>query len=476
MKRNYFVKAMFLALMAIAFTACDNETLEGDFVTDDGQNDTEEGFFVAEVAGVSYTADQTNNVYDPVSGSIVISGIKADGETIVLAADNAGIGTFDLATVEGSSNSGIYFPLNDLLNPYFTAAEFGGSGTLEITELDQENLLVSGSFQFIGARAQLDAEGNPILDGEGNPVIQNIAITEGAFNAVPIVIGTIDGGGDGGDGNDDPTDPEDSFYALADGAEFVDVSLEVGEITVAGIDMLNIVATDAIGGTMRIDIPKDLGVGTFELQNLSDGTAIIALYNSGLGGENLTSNPGTLTITEFGTITGRIAGTFSFTATDPLNIDPTVVQITEGAFNVDYIENGSTDDIFMADVDGVTYTPTLIEYVTAPLGTETIQFISTRNEDTDQALTINFNSEITAGMFEMSAAIETGFEVVGTYKNTIDGSVLYTSGIGTFQVISYERSTGIMEATFSFLGSDANGIDPLVFEITNGSFFLNIPF
>ena len=475
MKRNYFVKAMFLALLAIAFTSCDNETLEGEFVTDDGQNDTEEGFFVAEVAGVSYTAETTNNVYDPTSGSIVISGLKADGEVIVLAADNAGIGTFDLATVEGSSNSGIYFPLNDLFNPYFTAAEFGGAGTMEITELDLDNQTVSGTFQFTGARAQLDAEGNPVLDGEGNPIIETISVTNGAFNTVPFVLGDIDGGGDGGGGGDDPTDPEDSFYALADGSEFVDVSLEVAEITVAGIDMLNIVATDAVGGTIRIDIPKDLGVGTFDLQNISDGTAIIALYNSGLGGENLTSNPGTLTITEFGTITGRIAGTFSFTANDPLGIDPSKVQISEGAFNVDYIEGGTTPDIFMADVDGVTYTPTLIEYITAPFGSETIQFISTRNEDTDQSLSINFNSNISAGTFEMAAALETGFEVVGTYKSTIDGSVLYTSGIGTFQVISYERSSGIMEATFSFQGSDANGIDPTIFEITNGSFFLNIP-
>jgi len=474
MKRNYFVKAMLFALLAVAFTACDNESVEGEFVTDDGQNDTEEGLFVAEVAGVSYTAETTNNVYDPATGTIVISGIKADGEVIVLAADNAGIGTFDLATVEGSSNSAIYFPLNDLFNPYLTAAEFGGSGTMEITALDLENLTVSGNFQFIGARAQLDAEGNPILDGEGNPVIQNISITDGAFNAVPLVLGDIDDGG-GGDPDPDPTDPEDSFYALADGSEFVDITLETSEITVAGIDMLNVVATDATGGTIRIDFPKDLGVGTFDLQNISDGTAIIALYNSGLGGENLTSNPGTLTITEFGVITGRIAGTFSFTANDPLNIDPVKVMITEGAFNIDYIEGGIADEVFMADVDGVTYTPTLIEYITAPQGAETIQFISTRNEDTDQSLSINFPSDITAGSFDMAAAIETGLEVVGTYKSTIDGAVLYTSGIGTFQVISYERSTGIMEASFSFLGSDATGGDPAVFEITNGTLILNIP-
>lgn len=466
---------MLLALMAIAFTACDNETLEGEFVTDDGSsNDVEEGFFVASVAGVSYTAETTNNVYNPLTGTLVVSGIKADGEVIVLAADNAGIGTFDLATVEGSSNSGVYFPLNDLFNPYLTAAEFGGSGTLEITELDLENLTVSGNFSFIGVRAQLDAEGNPILDGEGNPVLQNINITDGAFNTIPIVLDE-NGGGGGGGGGDDPTDPEDSFYALVDGFEFVDTTLETVETTVAGVEMLNIIATDAAGGMVRIDIPRDLGVGTFEFQSISNGTEIIALYNSGQGGENLTSNPGTLTITEFGTVTGKIAGTFSFTATDPLNIDPTVAKVTEGAFNVDYISSGAVTDTFMADVDGLTYTPTLIEYITAPYDGGTIQFINTRDEINDVSMSINFPSDIMAGTFEMAAAIETGIEVVGTYKTTIDGSVLYTSGIGTFQVLSYERSSGIMEASFSFLGTDATGGDSQEFEITNGTYILNIP-
>lgn len=468
---------MLLALITIVFTACDNETLEGEFVTDDGSsNDVEEGFFVASVAGVSYTAETTNNIYNPLTGSLVVSGIKADGEVIVLSADNAGIGTFDLATIAGSSNSGVYFPLNDSLNPYLTAAEFGGSGALQITELDLENLTVSGIFRFNGVRVQLDAQGNPILDGEGNPVLQNINITDGAFNTVPIVLDENGGGGGGGGGGgDDPTDPEDSFYASIDGLEFVDTTLETLETTVAGVEMLNIIATDAAGGMVRIDIPRDLGVGTYEFESISNGTQIIALYNSGQGGENLTSNPGTLTITEFGNVTGKIAATFSFTATDPLNIDPTIAQVTEGAFNVDYISDGTVTDTFMADVDGLVYTPTLIEYVTAPYDGGTIQFINTRDEVNDVSLSINFPSDIMAGTYEMAAATQTGVEVVATYKTTIDGSVLYTSGIGTFQVLSYERSSGIMEAIFSFQGTDPTGGDSQEFEITNGTYILNIP-
>ncbi|RLD27899.1 MAG: hypothetical protein DRI70_04115 [Bacteroidetes bacterium] len=194
MKKTQLLNWMLFALLAFTFSACENEPLEGQFVTDDGDVSADDGQFVAKINGVTFLAETTDNVYNPDSGALVISGTKQDGESIVIAINNAAAGTFDLTTVVGISNSGSYFPAGTLLNPYLSIGAAGGSGELTITEFDLDNLTVSGTFSINGVRPQLDSDGNPVLDGEGNIVYQHTSYYPGLEDEIFEIVEKVAAG------------------------------------------------------------------------------------------------------------------------------------------------------------------------------------------------------------------------------------------------------------------------------------------
>ncbi|MEM7087646.1 MAG: hypothetical protein AAF489_15805, partial [Bacteroidota bacterium] len=61
---------------------------------------------------------------------------------------------------------------------------------------------------------------------------------------------------------------------------------------------------------------------------------------------------------------------------------------------------------------------------------------------------------------------------VGLHNPDIGNSILFASEPGTLTITSYELSSGIVEATFSFTGVDPAGNDPTQFDITNGVFVI----
>ncbi len=468
MKKTQLLNWMLFALLAFTFSACENEPLEGQFVTDDGDVSADDGQFVAKIDGVTFLAETTDNVYNPDSGALVISGTKQDGESIVIAINNAGVGTFDLTTVAGTSNSGSYFPAGTILNPYLSIGAAGGSGELTITEFDLDNLTVSGTFSINGVRPQLDSDGNPVLDGEGNIVYEGVAISEGSFNAIPLTLDTSGGGGG--------VDPEAAFFALVNGVEFEDISFTAKQVVVGGEPMVNLIATNEAGASIRIDIPEGLGIGTFNFVDpISDGTKLIAIYNDG-GGNTLTSESGSITITEFGSITGKLAATFMFVGTDPLDpSNTTTVQVTEGSFNIDYIDSsGGIEDSFSAEIDMVEYNPTSITITQAPFMNTTIISITTVDDLSNQSLTISFPIDIEVGSHSMTTEFVDGTESVGLYNPDIGNSILFASSPGILNIGSYELSSGIVEATFSFTAIDPAGNNSTEYAITNGQFIVTI--
>jgi len=334
MKKQRLLNYLLLAFLAVQFSACTNEPLEGEFIQED-DSPAADGQFIATIDNQGFTADTALATLYALNNRLVISGIKANsGEIITLSVQTAEEGSYSLVSGGANQNSAVYLNSNSLLNPYITSTELGGSGQLVITSLDSITQSVSGTFSFIGARVELDDEGNVVLDAEGNQIIETVDITDGAFSTIPYVIDET------GDGTEGDGIPDDEFLALVDEMEFVTDSISSELRIIGGIPVIKIEARNNIGSLIRIDIPESLGIGTFEMdQMISDGTQLIALYNDGLGGENLTSNPGTITITELNTDTGRLVATFSFTGTNPLDPeDTTVVEVTEGSFSVDYIE------------------------------------------------------------------------------------------------------------------------------------------
>ena len=455
---NWFL----IAFIAIQFSACENEPLDGEFPTEDEVIDVGEGGFIATVDGASFLDENASGTLST-DNLLILTGVAASGESIVLTVEEAAVGIFNITAGLGNLNAGVY--LDGSLNPYISAAAFGGSGILEITELDTDNLTVTGTFSFTGARIALDADGNPILDSSGNPVQELIEITSGAFNKVVYVLDNNGGG----------TPIENEFFAVVDGVDFIAEGVTTTVNNIAGIPVVKIVAVNAEGAIMRIDIPEDLGLGTFAMESLSDGTKLISLYNPNTGGENLTSNPGTITITKFNTTTGIIEATFSFTATDPIGVDPTIAAVTQGAFAIDYIITpGQTITSFTADVDGVFFNPDSILVSETIFNGVTRFNITVVDSGTNQKMGLFFPTDIEVGTYDMTNNLIDGTEKFGQYSPDFGNTVLFRSNPGILTIVDYDEVAGIIEGTFSFTATDILNQDPAVFEVTNGEFTLEL--
>lgn len=232
--------------------------------------------------------------------------------------------------------------------------------------------------------------------------------------------------------------------------------------------MIKVEARNSQGALIRIDVPRNLGVGTFAMENLSDGTKLIALYNDGLGGENLTSNPGTITITEFDLELGSLKATFAFTGTDPLGIDQTVVEVTEGSFTAIFVGVPGATNAFLATVDGAAYVPETITITQSMLnGIPNLTIITTRGE---QSMGLTFPLIIDEAAYPMGPVFENGDEKVGSYNPLVGTSITYVSNPGVLTITNYDITGGIIEGTFVFTAVDPTGMDETEFGITSGSF------
>lgn len=239
--------------------------------------------------------------------------------------------------------------------------------------------------------------------------------------------------------------------------------------------MIQIAASDAFGASLRLDVPETLALGTFDLfTGISDGTNLIGYYNPNTGGEILSSNPGTITITEFSSFSGKLVASFEFTAQDPLGQDPTVIEITEGNLDVSFVPTpGNITVAFEAEVDGNQFTADSVTVsndifngvsiitITATIGSETIQL------DFPMMAT-------TEGTYGMSPALVTGNEIVGTYLPTTGGIVTFTSDPGSLTITTFDEVANVIEGTFSFTAKDPSLIDPTVYEVTNGTFLVQL--
>ena len=211
------------------------------------------------------------------------------------------------------------------------------------------------------------------------------------------------------------------------------------------------------------------------MEAISDGTKIIGLYNSNTGGENLTSNPGSITITELDTEEGKIVATFTFTGSDPLGGDPTVVQVTAGAFTL-YFEGipGSGPKPFTAEVDSVLYEPDPANIgVTSTLqgGVERVTLATTFNS---QSMSLSFPKDIIPGSYIMSTSLVSPENVIAIYNPMSGSTPNFVSSPGTMTIVSYDSMSGNIVGTFSYTAVDISGGDPTTYDVANGEFRVTI--
>ena len=459
---------IFFVFLGCSFIACENEPLEGEFIVDDGS----EGAFTAVVDGETFSASTTSAQMN--DGALIISGIDGGGNVVALTFGAVGECTYDLSSI---NSFGVFATSATPDNPFSSVGISGGSGSATIIDFNVNGQTVSGAFSFNGIRE--------VTDGNGNTSTEVVVITEGIFNSIPFEVisgepttvscDEINGGGGSG-GDPVLEDPEDSFYALVDGEEFVDISFVSEVIVVGGENVIKVLATNDIGAKVEFFIPESLGVGTFEMQSIFDGATLVGSYSDGETSENLTSNPGTITFTEFSEITGKLNATFSFTATDPLGSDPTVVEITQGEFNIDYKpDSGTAENVFIATIDGEDYVPTSIDITKQPINGVFAVNLTTQNADTNQGVSLSFPLDIEVGSYAMAPFQETGNEKVGIYNPNIGSSILFKSDEnGTLTINSYQYSNGVVVGSFSYVASDPLDNDMTTYEVI-GSFVITIP-
>ena len=457
---KYANRTISLLLIFIHFS-CVNEPLEGDFPQDDGVLNIEEGEFRATVGIGDFSTGLAAGVLSNTDLLTITGTVLDTGESIVLTIENPGLGTFNITAGLGTQNSGVYLQTISE-NPFVSDGTFGVFGQLNITEFDAQNATVSGTFSFTGVRVVLDVDGNPVLDSNGQPTLETEEITNGIFNKIPYT--TEDQGGGG-------TPITDEFFAKVDGVNFDTESVTTSLNTVAGVSVVKIVAVNELGEIIRIDIPEDLGIGTFAMEPLSDGTKLIGLFNPATVGENLTSNPGTINITRFNVFTGIIEATFEFTATDPLGQDPSIAEITEGSFKVDYISSpGDTVTSFTAFIDGEFFGPDSI-FVGETIFNGLSRFnITAIISDTGQKMGLFFPTDIEIGTYEMTTNLIDGSEKFCQYTPEIGETITYISNPGTLTISDYDQDAGFVEGTFTYTALDLTAQDPEIYQITEGEF------
>lgn len=489
MKKIRSLNYLCIAIFSLLFIACEDEPLEGNFPLPDGEEvDLQPGSFTATVDQVNFTAIVSSATLTE-NGILTITGSgQGTGDLITMTVENGGEGLFNLNPEDGTVNAGMYINLLQPNNPYNTTFDTG-SGELVVSQIDVPGLTITGAFNFNANRVRLDANGNPVMDSAGNVIREEIVIENGVFLAIPL---TLIGDADPDDPDGDPDNGEEAmdniFEATVDvstgmGArdfEATTVSSELAMIT--DLNIIRIMATNANGEMIRLDIPEDLGIGTFmitdQVNAISDGTQLFGIYNEGNGMPNLTSNSGTVTITSISTQTGRIEGTFNFMGDDPLDQVDDTVSVTNGSFTIFYTPDpNNAQASFNCDVDTIPYTSTQITNETTLFGPDNIELVKITATDGVQQITITFpKATTTAGNFVFSPETIDATEYVATYipDTTVMDPITFTSSAGVITFNSYNENTGAIEGAYFFTATDPTMTDATVHEITNGTFTLVI--
>lgn len=296
MKHLKFIFSLFV--VAIAFQACSS--------SDDSGDSAQPGTFQVDFNGQTYVADVVSaTIIDDV---INVTGLRgSEGENVTLTVFGSTEGTYQLGVTSNQVevNGAAYIEPNNDGTGVFVALTDGvtSQGQLIITEIDETNLTISGTFEFTATNQNTQ---------------EVMELTNGVFFQIPYNDGLV--------GNDN------TFFAKVDGNEFVEDSVNGARTTLAGSTTISISATKNNGHTIGLFFDGDVQPGTYDFGGF--GGIPIAQYN--LGTSELNIGSGTFTITSHDTANKRIVGTFEFTATPFGGTGTTTYAITEGSFDVVY--------------------------------------------------------------------------------------------------------------------------------------------
>jgi hypothetical protein len=266
------------------------------------------GNFTAKIDGVQWSASGTKEGASILGGVITISGISADNKQINITITDSVAGSYVLS--QSTTSFGAYADI-DSSGMYAFSTDQGkdssqGGGLVTITEVDPVGKTISGTFSF-----------NVFRDLDGRMK----SITNGVFTKIPYLTSLP------------PTSNTDTLKANIDNKAWAAIHIEgmvtQGQLTILGTSAD---ATQTIG----ILMPSATSAGTYQLDGSVPGYLGAYTLLAGSATNQFVSTKGTVTVTENNTVTLRIKGSFTFTASDPANPGGASHSITSGVFSVYY--------------------------------------------------------------------------------------------------------------------------------------------
>lgn len=319
-KRIFQLTALF-AFLSLASCSTDIEPYEGGIPpsnqTDNSNpsNPSTSSVFKADFDGQTFTANSTQAIVN--SDYMSITGTKTTGEFFQITIPGVAVGTytmhspttsampFGLLYSPGSGNVP-FLATDDQTGPFASFPSYVDTSEIVITNIDQVNKRIVGTFKFTGAR----------FVGTSGTSIETKVFTSGVFN-LPFT-------------NDVPAPAGNSFTAKLNGNNFVPTNI-------SGIKMSGMISLIGRRGSVE-------NIGVVVQDNITAGTTVnfTAFSSDARGQYVLNSTPqgvfggdGTVTVTFHDTTAKRIKGTFSFQATS--FFDPAVFDITAGTFDITYM-------------------------------------------------------------------------------------------------------------------------------------------
>ena len=298
--KNY-IRLLVYLLLSVSVVSCSKEKS-----TESGQGGPVTGTLKMKIDGQQWVANKAAGA-TMVAGLIAIQGLSNDDRAFDITLEDHGIATYQLDNQ--SLNGAILTDANGANGGEGYTTNQGNpgdaGGTVTITKIDQTNKTMSGTFTFKMYR-ESDSK--------------QVTITEGVFENLKY-----------------STEVPPNAGADADFKVKIDGTLWTGQVvsgTAFNGQLIISAAESNISKSVGLTMPANVTPGTYSFSSLGTYMGIYN-YGSATSPTTLTSESGTLTITEHNTSTKTIKGTFSFVA-KPL-LGGTAVQFTEGSFTVKYL-------------------------------------------------------------------------------------------------------------------------------------------
>lgn len=303
---NYKSVAKVLSVVFLfIMSSCNIEPFEGD-IPDvvDSSGGSGEGVFTVDFDGKTFVSD--NPIATVLDDVINITGIKTStNEAFILTIFGNETGTYELGVTENTEvNGGTY---NDDITgtgeTWSSVVDFITSqGQVTITEIDEVNKTISGTFFFTGHHVSLSSK----------------EFTNGVFTNVSFDAGLVSGSGN-------------TFFAKVDGVEFIEDSVNGAATSLPGLSTIGISAIKNSLETIGLNLDSDIEPGEYELSTFGTPSGLYSVSFS----ESFSSETGKVVITLHDKANKRIEGTFQFTAASFLDPDVSY-EVTEGSFGVTY--------------------------------------------------------------------------------------------------------------------------------------------